>query len=117
MENTSEHFAKKLKEGDHFSATIRHKTDGSKNRINQKCTVVHNGELVDSLIAKTAQGEIVRIPYNEISEPKVVTRAVADMYQGFFNFMSQEHNLILTISEMNEILNKAFKLNEILKTE
>lgn len=67
MENINEHFAKKLKAGDEFIATIRHKTDGSKNLLNQKCIVVHNGELGDSLIGKTESG-IVRIPYNEITE-------------------------------------------------
>ena len=35
---------------------------------------------------------------------------VADKYQEFFNFMSQEHNLILTISEMDEIVTEAQRL-------
>jgi len=30
-------------------------------------------------------------------------RKEADKYQEFFNFMSHEHNVILTISEMDEI--------------
>ncbi|QWT88134.1 hypothetical protein KBP46_10030 [Chryseobacterium sp. PCH239] len=64
---TKEHIAKDLKVGDTFIATIRHKTDGTKNLANQICTVVHNGELGDSLIAKMDLG-IVRIPYNEITE-------------------------------------------------
>ncbi|WP_278494909.1 hypothetical protein [Chryseobacterium arthrosphaerae] len=67
MGNLTEHFAKKLKAGDTFIATIRHKTDGTKNLVNKKCTVVHNGGLEDSLIAKMDHG-IVRIPYNEINE-------------------------------------------------
>lgn len=31
----------------------------------------------------------------------------AEKYQGLFNLMSNEHNLILTISEMNEIIKEA----------
>ena len=37
----------------------------------------------------------------------LVTTEIADMYQEFFNFMNQKHNLILTISEMDEILHKS----------
>jgi hypothetical protein len=32
-----------------------------------------------------------------------------DKYQGFFNFMSQEHDLILTVEEMDEIFHEALK--------
>jgi len=39
-----------------------------------------------------------------------VAKETADKYQDFFNFMNQEHGLILTISEMNEILEEAQKL-------
>jgi hypothetical protein len=35
---------------------------------------------------------------------------IADKYQEFFNFMSQEHDLTLTISEMDEIVSEAQKL-------
>jgi hypothetical protein len=31
----------------------------------------------------------------------------ADSYQDFFNFLSQEHNLICTIEEMDEIIHEA----------
>jgi len=41
----------------------------------------------------------------------------ADKYQEFFNFFSQEHSLILTISEMNEILVEAKKLEEKIKNQ
>jgi len=34
-------------------------------------------------------------------------RQIADHYQGLFNLMSNEHNLILTISEMDEIIIEA----------
>ena len=37
----------------------------------------------------------------------LVTSETADMYQEFFNFMNQKHNLILTISEMDEILHES----------
>lgn len=36
----------------------------------------------------------------------------ADKYQEFFNFMSQEHGVTLTISEMDEIMIEAQKLLE-----
>lgn len=42
-------------------------------------------------------------------------REIADRYQEFFNFMNQEHGLILTISEMDEILFEADRLKEKLK--
>lgn len=43
-----------------------------------------------------------------------IQREVADKYQGLFNLMSKEHNLILTISEMDEIIIEAQKVvNEI----
>jgi len=34
----------------------------------------------------------------------------ADKYQDFFNFMNQEHGLILTIEEMDEIVSESQKL-------
>jgi hypothetical protein len=37
---------------------------------------------------------------------------IADKYQEFFNFMLQEHNLTLTISEMEEIRVEVEKLNK-----
>ena len=37
---------------------------------------------------------------------------LADRYQEFLNFMSQEHDLTLTISEMDEIVSEAQKLVE-----
>lgn len=38
-----------------------------------------------------------------------------DKYQQFFKFMKQEHSLVLTISEMEEIRVEIEKLNEKLK--
>ncbi len=37
-------------------------------------------------------------------------REEADKYQEFFNFLNQEHDLIPTISEMNEIILEAQKV-------
>jgi hypothetical protein len=34
-------------------------------------------------------------------------KEIADKYQEFFNFMSQEHDLILTIEQMDEIIFEA----------
>jgi hypothetical protein len=42
----------------------------------------------------------------------LIDTELADKYQDFFSFMNQEHNLILTISEMNEIIHEANKLQE-----
>lgn len=39
-----------------------------------------------------------------------IQREIADKYQEFFNFMNQEHNLILTIEQMDEIVFEAQKL-------
>ena len=36
-------------------------------------------------------------------------REEADKYQDFFNFMNKEHNLTLTVSEMDEIILEAQK--------
>ena len=35
---------------------------------------------------------------------KYIIKEEADKYQELFNFFSQEHNLTLTISEMDEII-------------
>ena len=43
-----------------------------------------------------------------------VNTELADKYQEFFNFMNQEHGLILTKSEMDEILSESKKLIKIL---
>ena len=37
---------------------------------------------------------------------------VAEKYQEFFDFMYQNHNLILTISEMDEVILEAKKVDE-----
>lgn len=39
-----------------------------------------------------------------------IPREIAEQYQDFFNFMSQEHDLILTCEEMDEIVFEAQRL-------
>lgn len=39
-----------------------------------------------------------------------IPREIADTYQDLFNLMSNEHNLILTISEMDEIIHETQKI-------
>ena len=36
-----------------------------------------------------------------------ISREQADLYQDFFNFLNQEHNLTCTIEEMDEIIYEA----------
>ena len=48
--------------------------------------------------------------FNELNKPKQmnkIAREQADLYQDFFNFLNQEHNLICTIEEMDEIIHEA----------
>jgi len=42
----------------------------------------------------------------------LITREHADKHQRFFNFMSQEYNLILTCEEMDEIISESQKFIE-----
>jgi hypothetical protein len=41
-----------------------------------------------------------------------VTIEEANKYQEFFNFMRNEHNLTLTITEMQDVIREVNKLNE-----
>lgn len=41
---------------------------------------------------------------------RYIQQETADKYQEFFNFMSQEHDLILTIEQMDEIVFEAQRL-------
>lgn len=47
----------------------------------------------------------------------LVNTEIADKYQDFFNFMSREHNLTLTIQEMDEIRYEIQKLESNLKIQ
>ena len=48
----------------------------------------------------------------EILKIMSIPKTIADQYQDFFNFMNQEHDLILTIDEMNEIISEVEKLKK-----
>lgn len=39
-----------------------------------------------------------------------IPREIADKYQGLFNLLNQEHDLILTVEEMDEIILEVQKL-------
>lgn len=41
-----------------------------------------------------------------------IPREIADKYQGLFDLLNQEHDLILTIEEMDEIILEVQKLVE-----
>jgi hypothetical protein len=43
---------------------------------------------------------------------KTPLQQIAKTYQEFFNFMNQEHDLILTVEQMDEILYEARKLEQ-----
>ena len=49
----------------------------------------------------------------EIYKIMKVPITIADKYQEFFNFMNKEHDLVLTIDEMNEIVSEVEKLKKI----
>lgn len=51
------------------------------------------------------------------AENRNVIKEEADKYQDFFNFLSQEHNLTPTISEMDEIVSEAKKFVEKYNTD
>lgn len=40
-----------------------------------------------------------------------IIREEADKYQEFFNFMSQEHDLNLTVGQMNDIVQESKRLD------
>jgi len=43
------------------------------------------------------------------------TKQYADFYQEFFDFLNQEHNIICTIDQMDEIRNEVHKLENKIK--
>jgi hypothetical protein len=61
------HWAQELQTGDRCLATIRHKTDGSKNKHNVEVIVIENN-IRDSKIMALFLGEQEFIRYNELSE-------------------------------------------------
>jgi hypothetical protein len=61
------HWAEELEVGDRCTATIRHKTDGSKNIIDATVIVVQNNKERKSIIGWLAPNEH-EIPYNELGK-------------------------------------------------
>lgn len=43
---------------------------------------------------------------------KIVRKEIADLYQPLFNFFDSEHNLLLTISDMDEIVHQCDKFKK-----
>lgn len=63
------HWADALEIGDKCLATIRHKTDGSKNLHNVEVIVIENKKKDKEIVGWFPEYK-VRIPYNELSEIK-----------------------------------------------
>ncbi|TQM18352.1 hypothetical protein [Chryseobacterium aquifrigidense] len=64
----NKHWAEDLKKDDKCKATIRHRTDGTKNRKNVEISIILNciefG--VPSVLGKDEEGITYRVPYNEL---------------------------------------------------
>ena len=68
MENTK-HWAESLISGDRCLATIRHQTDGSKNKHNVNVIVVRNKIEINSILCtEEGSGVSIIIPYYELSQ-------------------------------------------------
>lgn len=65
--NHVQHWAEKLEAGDRCKATIRHKTDGSKNRHNVDIVVIENLFSERRIIGYFDETTEV-IPYNELTK-------------------------------------------------
>lgn len=61
------HWAEELESGDRCLATIRHKTDGSKNRHNVEIIVVENLQSEKKIVGYFKKRK-KHIPYNELSK-------------------------------------------------
>jgi hypothetical protein len=66
-EKHNNHWAAELQTGDRCLATIRHETDGSKNKHNVEVIVIENN-IRDNKIMALFLGEQEFIRYNELSE-------------------------------------------------
>lgn len=66
QEKTITHFAENLVKGDRLKATIRHKTDGSKNLINVDVIFLESN--ISSRTIKAAyKDSVYEIPFNDLS--------------------------------------------------
>ena len=61
------HWAEELEEGDRCLATIRHKTDGSKNLHNVEVIIIENLHS-ERIIVGYYNNKKYKIPYNELSK-------------------------------------------------
>lgn len=60
------HWAETLETGDRVLATIRHKTDGSKNLIDQSAIVVNNNKDDSNILVAINKDDLHIVPYSEI---------------------------------------------------
>jgi hypothetical protein len=60
--------------------------------------------IANDIVAKIAEG------LKKPETAKSITLEKADVFQEFFNFLSQEHDLTLTVEEMEEIVLESDKL-------
>lgn len=67
------HWAQSLEVGDRCLATIRHKTDGSKNLINQSAIVVVNNKDDQHILVSINKGDLHVVPYSEIKTNPFIT--------------------------------------------
>jgi len=61
------HWAEELEAGDRCKATIRHKTDGGKNRHNVELIVIENNNNTKQITAWDGENQIT-IDYNELTK-------------------------------------------------
>jgi|SRR5690606_2873007 len=67
---------------------------------------------IDEYIEQLRQCNVSRQDESLVISGSAVCLETADFYQEFFNFFSKEHNLILTIQEMDEIRHECRKLEK-----
>ena len=127
MSELTKHPAESLKTDDKFTATLRHKTDGSKNIHSAEVIVVENHIQEKEIVGYYNNG-FVTVPYNEIyfmvspkfpenqsQEEQSEGRGEGDMtgyYSPLFKFFNEEHNLILLDSEIQEIIHEVEKFQK-----
>jgi len=56
--------------------------------------------------------EIEKLQSDASNSVKNVRKEIYELYQGLFNFFDSEHNLLLTISDMDEIVNQCDKFKK-----
>lgn len=72
MANNNSNWGENLEPGDKCLATIRHKTDGSKNRHNVEIIVIDNFQSLSYITAwDRKKKRKFKIPYNELSSNEI----------------------------------------------